>query len=721
MLRSYQTRKQFKINKTTTIGIVGFSSLAILLLALFVLPLFSASESTHAASPTEPTISIIPASGITMDMTPAGGTAGSFGTATASVTVNSTNVSGYTFTMNTETTDPDLKNSKIDYTDPTKADLKITNLTTSTTESNFSPNKWGYNVSKSGTYLKGASGTYVPVPNSGSSTADKQIDATTAAGNGTYTFTYGVKANNNLPAGAYNNTLVFSATGNALPKYSLTINFAGSGVSSVKVCLVSGNCSGSDLVGTVSSSGGSVANLTYSDAYYLYPTFSSNYELDNWAKTSGQGTLSSTTATNPTFTIGNGNGTVTITGKSSCSPAGGSIYCKVAAMSKGTQTVAQLRTAIDASNSGVYEYNSSIFGADSDATKADGTKATIYYYRGILDNTVGSYGSDGDNAAWPNTVVLSTATSKSGLTTSDTCWRIVRTTGSGGVKMIYQGNWTASGTSGSCKNSTTNAQVTTSTFNGTSSTYRQIVRVGYTHNSTYATNSAKTTTIANIFRTNSTVSGNNTDSTIKDYIEDTWFPNINSYASKLEQSAGWCNDRTMNTDTSWTTPLAESTSGIVTYGTSTSSITVYYFGPYMRTRTTYQSPTLACAKYSNVDRSTVDLYTTSSASNGNKQLNKPAALLTADESAFAGSGYDSSITPYHANSYLRSGSYFWLLSPSYRHSSGYVRGFDLRSDGRLGDSYAYSAYGVRPAISLTSGTVAVSGTGAATDPWIVNP
>ena len=229
MLRSYQTRKQFKINKTTTIGIVGFSSLAILLLALFVLPLFSASESTHAASPTEPTISIIPASGITMDMTPAGGTAGSFGTATASVTVNSTNVSGYTLTMNTETTDSDLKNSKIDYTDPTKADLKITNLTTSTTESNFSPNKWGYNVNKNGTYIKGASGTYVPVPNSGSSTADKQIDATTTAGNGTYTFTYGVKANNNLPAGAYNNTLVFSATGNEVPLYMWEATYADCG------------------------------------------------------------------------------------------------------------------------------------------------------------------------------------------------------------------------------------------------------------------------------------------------------------------------------------------------------------------------------------------------------------------------------------------------------------------------------------------------------------
>ncbi|MBR0460855.1 hypothetical protein IJI91_02615, partial [Candidatus Saccharibacteria bacterium] len=313
-----KTAHKTKISGGVSAGKVVFAGLVglvVLVVGMLVVPLWSASKPIHAASPVEPTISIVPAGSITMDMTPAGGTAGSFSTATASVTVNSTNVSGYTLTMNTETTDPDLKNSKIDYTDPTKADLKITNLTASTTESNFSPNKWGYNVSKNGTYIKGASGTYIPVPNSGSSTADKQIDATTAAGNGTYTFTYGVKANNNLPAGAYNNTLVFSATGNALPKYSLTINFAGSGVSSVKVCLVSGNCSGSNLVGTVSSSGGSVSNLTYSDAYYLYPAFSSGYTLDKWAKTSGQGTLSSTSATNPTFTIGLGNGTVTITGK----------------------------------------------------------------------------------------------------------------------------------------------------------------------------------------------------------------------------------------------------------------------------------------------------------------------------------------------------------------------------------------------------------------------
>ena len=98
-------------------------------------------------------------------------------------------------------------------------------------------------------------------------------------------------------------------------KYSLTINFAGSGVSSVQVRTASGT--GGTLMGTVSTSGGSVSNLVYGTPYYLYPSFSSNYEFSSWAKTSGEGTLSSTSTSNPTYTIGAGNGTVTVTGKSS--------------------------------------------------------------------------------------------------------------------------------------------------------------------------------------------------------------------------------------------------------------------------------------------------------------------------------------------------------------------------------------------------------------------
>lgn len=106
--------------------------------------------------------------------------------------------------------------------------------------------------------------------------------------------------------------------------YPLAITFAGIGgsVSSVKVCVVSGDCTGADLKGTVSASGGSVSDLAYGVSYYLYPTFSSNnYGLASWEKTSSYGALNgetaintTTTTTNPTFTIGLDNA-ITIDGQ----------------------------------------------------------------------------------------------------------------------------------------------------------------------------------------------------------------------------------------------------------------------------------------------------------------------------------------------------------------------------------------------------------------------
>jgi len=97
--------------------------------------------------------------------------------------------------------------------------------------------------------------------------------------------------------------------------YSLTINFAGTGVSSVKVCKTSGDCSGNNLVGTISTSGDSISNLPYNSTYYLYPTFTSGYEVNYWVSTGSYGTLSSTSATNPTFTIGAGDGEVKLNGR----------------------------------------------------------------------------------------------------------------------------------------------------------------------------------------------------------------------------------------------------------------------------------------------------------------------------------------------------------------------------------------------------------------------
>ena len=408
------------------------------------------------------------------------------------------------------------------------------------------------------------------------------------------------------------------------------------------------------------------------------------------------------------------------------------LYETVAAMSKGKQTndnnattgiqagiVAPTEAAPISSNSGVYEYNTTVFGADSDATNSSGGKDTIYYYRGILDSygNTGTYGSDGLADAYPNYVILDANGTKD---TSDTCWRIVRTTGSGGVKMIYNGKWTGS----TCANVQTNAQVTTSAFNGGSATNKQMVRVGYTYNSTYATDTAKSGTIAQIFGTNSTSSVNNTRSTIKEYIEDTWYAsNMTAYTRILEPSAGYCNDRTMNTTTGWTTPLTEDSTIAATYGAS--GLQVYYFGAYIRNMNSAQKPSLTCAKYSNVDRSTVDLYRYNGTNNAAgsttaNYLKYPAALLTTDELSFAGSGSSASNgSPYHDNSFLRSGNIFWLLSPFNRSSNGYANEFGLISAGRLSNLNVSSTSGVRPAISLKPGTTAASGTGIATDPWVV--
>ena len=168
----------------------------------------------------------------------------------------------------------------------------------------------------------------------------------------------------------------------------------------------------------------------------------------------------------------------------------------------------------------------------------------------------------------------------------------------------------------------------------------------------------------------------------------------------------------MNSGDSWTT-YSDATNITKPY-VSGSSATAFYSGARMRNATTYQIPTLNCP------RSIVDLYTTSSAPNGNKQLFAPVALLTIDEFSFAGSGMRASYgSPYHANSYLRSGSAFWSLSPLSRSSDGSARGFHLLASGYPSSSPVNNTYGVRPAISLKSGTATSSGSGTAADPWVV--
>lgn len=362
-------------------------------------------------------------------------------------------------------------------------------------------------------------------------------------------------------------------------------------------------------------------------------------------------------------------------------------------------------STITKENSGVFTYDSRIFGTSSDAANT----STIYLYRGILDDnldgTSSTYGSNGDSANYPNYVKL-----------GDTCWRIVRTTGSGGVKMIYNGRY-STGTVNSCATADGSySRVGISSFNGDNNSSKQIVRAGYTYNNSYASNTASTNTIANVLGSNSDPSKNNTDSTLKDYIENTWFSSsngISSFSSILEPSAGYCNDRSLNTGNSWTTSLPDTTN-IVTYGTS--GMANYYFGSAIRTNSSVAwPPSLSCP------RNVVDLYTTSEASDGNKQLSVPAAVLTADEASLAGTGSNNASygSAYSYNTYLRANNYSWMLSPGYRSTDGQVSGGRLSYTGYAGGSPIYYTDSVRPAISLKSGVTPASGSGTATNPWVI--
>lgn len=390
-----------------------------------------------------------------------------------------------------------------------------------------------------------------------------------------------------------------------------------------------------------------------------------------------------------------------------------SLYNEVARQNKGTQTAADLQSNITIDNSGVYEYSGNTFGESSDA--ADTHK--IYYYRGILDDSFassdeyGDIGSSGDGALYPNYVILDADGTKD---TNDTCWRIVRTTGSGGVKMIYNGLWTGS----TCANSGTDAQASRSEFNGGIYTYHQIVRAGYTYNSEYAKDVTYTDTIANVFGSNDNPSINDSDSTIKIYLENTFYPaHLSKYTDILEPSAGYCNDRSIYNDIS-PFDLQSESMNVATYVNTHEDLPTFNFGARIRnfftlTNNGGRTITLSCP------RGTVDLYTTTAAANGNKQMSKPVALLTADEVAFAGSGTVDRMqgSANNRKSFLRSGEYSWLLSP--RAMNGVVWTLYSDDSGDIGRYFTVGEYWVRPVVSLAPYVGYSLGSGTAADPWVV--
>ena len=597
---------------------------------------------------------------------------------------------------------------------------------------------WGY---KPSIYNSSANTNYLPSP--GLDTAQSPVDTlavTNNANDGSYTVSIGTRITTATAIDSYSNGFVFAVTGNPTP-YAITYNKN-----------TTDTVTNMPTNHTTSDSGANGETVTIDSTVPVRD----DYTFKGWCSTTTSDDTCSGTVYNPdgggtdlSFTIDQTSATNAFTLYAmwkNADPCIGSntLYCKVAAQLKTNSTACTVKIngkcsqdatdlkavittptssdpAQDTSNSGVFAYNKNAFGTASDANNNN----TIYYFRGILDSNIDptssaspNYGSNGDSAYYKNYVRL-----------GDTCWRIFRTTGSGGVKMLYNGSYSGGTTANSCANAQTNAQLTAVAFNSSYAYVKGTVYIGLGYQNmhavgyTYSNVAAGTTTniaLSTLFGSSGNDTTTNTnDSAIKQYIETGWYQqNMTSYTSILEPNAGYCNDRTVFDNTSPYTQLAESTT-VIPYGTS--STTQYNFGSRTRNfvNNSTRTLTLACP------RGRVDTYSTTTASGGNGQLTYPVALVTADEAALSGGGTGSSTSTtstnssnYSYGSFLRSGSHFWLLSPLYTHSSAV--GFLLASSGNLINRDVIDANGVRPAISLKFGTTAVSGSGTATDPWVVN-
>ena len=281
-----------------------------------------------------------------------------------------------------------------------------------------------------------------------------------------------------------------------------------------------------------------------------------------------------------------------------------------------------------------------------------------YYYRGAVDNNWVKFGKEGDK---------------------DIYWRIIRINGDGSIRMIYTG---------------TTDPKTDSSVTGSNGVY--MTGTGTQINAaTYAFNSSrdKAEYVGYMF-TLGEQHGNSTSSTIKTIIEN-WYAGTTLKDNTLvSQDQIFCNDR--------------SASSIQTAAWTSTGAT-YDYGAYGRLYSN-KKPILTCPTAS-------DKFTSKKSSIGNKALEYPVGLITADEVAMAGGAFGSSNT--NSSYYLYTNQNSWLGSPSYFYSSGLAKEFVVYSSGCLNYNNVDYNNGARPVVSLSS-KAKLSGNGTYSNPYTVS-
>ena len=268
------------------------------------------------------------------------------------------------------------------------------------------------------------------------------------------------------------------------------------------------------------------------------------------------------------------------------------------------------------------------------------------------------------------------------------CWRIVRVSGDGSVKLILH-NDNKTGVANPCDAANNSASAAFARYSG--ETYKSAFNANYNDNAyvgfKYGTVGAGDYALTH---------ANTNKSTILTNLEAWYNDNLSTYEKVIDDTV-WCNDKTNVTDTSYD-PLRLSPNGLG-YGANKT-----YYGATQRLVNTSGSaggtgPSLKC--------------------NGElSKINSKVGLITADELALAGYAYAKNNT----TTYLQENAtdtYWWSLSPNFFYGDyayvWYVRG----SNGFFDYNIVGSAFGVRPSISLKS-TTNVTGNGTSDSPFIIS-
>ena len=318
---------------------------------------------------------------------------------------------------------------------------------------------------------------------------------------------------------------------------------------------------------------------------------------------------------------------------------------------------------------------------------AEDDYGTSYYFRGAVTNNFVEY--------------------------ANMCWRIVRITGNGAIKLVLY-NYNGLTDSNTIPSSSTPCSVTgdylafaryegTSYYTKFNDKYNDNAYVGFMYGKTGANSYNET-------------HANTNASTILTNLNK-WYTNVLSKQTNFKDSqladTIWCNDKSVVTDTTFN-PNSLTLGTNYGYATNTN----YYSANKRLVQASSWSaggtgPSLICPNDNNGGK--LSKLTVSDTKYGNGNLDKKIGLLTADELALAGyAGVLQNSTTYLQEN--ATDTWWWSLSPGRFDGSGAYVWRVGNSAGGFADGGVSGAGGFRPSISLKS-TTNVTGDGTSDTPY----